>query len=86
MQDSFFGRMRSGASAVARMFKGAVEAFNSDNKAFNPESTDPRWVRSLIPRSHFTKRGPGVRRSAQLAFASMTRGQRTVARFYGWLR
>ena len=46
----------------------------------------PAVVKSLIPRSHFTKKGPGVRKSARQAFRAMTADQRATARRMGWMR
>lgn len=86
----FIQRLRSAASVIARKFKGAVESFASNPadspQEFDPKSTHPLYVKSLIPRSHFTKKGPGVRRSAQRAIAEMTRDQRQVAKAFGWIR
>ncbi len=85
----FIQRLRSAASVIARKFKGAVESFASNPAdsphIIDPKSTNPLYVKSLIPRSHFTKKGPGVRRSAQRAIAQMTPAQRQVAREYGWI-
>jgi len=44
----------------------------------------PMRVLALIPRSHFTKTGPGVRANARRAFYEMTRDQRRTAVSRGW--
>lgn len=44
----------------------------------------PMRVLAQVPRSHFTKTGPGVRASARRAFYAMTRDQRRTAVSRGW--
>lgn len=84
----FLKRLRSDASIIARKFKGAVESFTGnpeDSQEFDPKSPHPAVVKSILPRSHFTKKGPGVRRATERAIGQMTREQRRVAREHGWI-
>lgn len=91
--DSFLGKLRSVAVNAARKLRdgmtrlgAATQTLNADVQAFNPNSADPFMVKSQIPRSHFTKKGPGVDEAARQAFASMTPDQRETARRMGYLR
>jgi len=86
-----FDKMRRAATRAVDSFKRLGAAMQrlkpqDDIDAFNPNSADPDVVKALIPRSHFTKRGPGVRASAADAFSRMTSEQRATARRMGWLR
>lgn len=47
---------------------------------------DPIIVKAMIPRSAFTKKGPGVRAQLREAVGKMTPDQRAVARRMGWIR
>lgn len=46
----------------------------------------PEIVKALLPRSAFTKSGPGVRDKIRSALATMTPNQRKLARRRGWDR
>ena len=86
-----FEKMRRAATRAVDSFKRLGAAMQQlkpkdDLDAFNPNSPDPLVVKALIPRSHFTKKGPGVRASARAAFARMTSEQRATARRMGWLQ
>lgn len=86
-----FDKLRRAATRAADSFRRLGTAMQrlkpkDDIDAFNPNSADPEVVKALIPRSHFTKRGPGVRASAAEAFRRMTSEQRATARRMGWLR
>ncbi len=50
------------------------------------KSTDPRVVKSLLPKSCFRKRGPGVEANFRRAYWQLTPAQREVARSFGWIR
>ena len=47
-------------------------------------STDPEFIKAQLPRSAFTKSGPGVRASLRNVLKGMTVEQRQVAYARGW--
>lgn len=63
----------------------AVQQHSFASSLLGETSTKPIVVKKLIPRSYFTKRGPGVEAEARAAFREMTQGQRLVAVGRGWL-
>jgi len=86
-----FAKLRAGAVKAAQglaRLKRSIHGLTPRTQQADSElpDTHPLVVKSLIPRSHFTKRGPGVRASARQAFARMTSEQRATARRMGWLR
>lgn len=50
----------------------------------NPQAEEWWAVKALIPRSWFTKKGPGVTARAREAWRKMTPGQRRVCVRRGW--
>lgn len=47
--------------------------------------TDPAVIKAQIPKSWFTKKGPGRSRAAMIAYAQFTPAQRKIAVKKGWL-
>src|ERR1041384_6184373 len=76
-------RLRRLTGKIARFVTGLIS--HPDDRAkqgLSPEH--PIVVRSLIPDSWFTKRGPGVEARARQAFRDMRPSQRVVAMTCGW--
>lgn len=53
-------------------------------KGADPTVVDPLIIKAQIPRSHFTRKGPGVEKSARRAFAGFTAAQQHYACSRGW--
>ncbi len=53
-------------------------------KGSDPTVVDPFIIKALIPRSHFTKKGPGVSANARHAFSRLTGAQQHYACSRGW--
>lgn len=76
-KSGFFGRgaLKLRNTILKLLGKGAIDA----------AEVDPDIVWAQIPRSWFTKKGPGVLRSAQIAYACMSPEQRELSIERGWL-
>ena len=53
--------------------------------ALDSGENDPQVIKAQIPRSWFTKKGPGRLKNARRAYAQMTVEQRKIAIDKGWL-
>ena len=53
--------------------------------ALDTSDEDPQVVKALIPKSWFTKKGPGRLKDAKSAYARMSVEQREIAIKKGWL-
>lgn len=59
-----------------------IGAHRTEQAGITPHA--PVIVLAMIPRSHFTKTGPGVRAKSRRAFFKMTTAQRATAIAQGW--
>lgn len=50
----------------------------------DPTVVDPLIIKAQIPRSHFTRKGPGVSKDALRVFAGFTGAQQDYACVRGW--
>ncbi|KKM24000.1 hypothetical protein LCGC14_1609520 [marine sediment metagenome] len=53
-------------------------------KGADPTVVDPLIIKAQIPRSHFTRRGPGVEAAGREAFLKFTAAQQHYACWRGW--
>lgn len=51
----------------------------------HPWTLNPDAIKRLLPRSGFTKKGPGVSANRRAALIRMTSEQRAVCRAHGWI-
>lgn len=74
---SFLKRLTRRASAFLRK----LVSFKSELE----DTLEPQLIKAMIPRSWFTKKGPGVTHDAREAFLRMTPAQQDIAIERGWL-
>jgi len=73
------------AQAVLRLRETLAKLDLLPDHPMHPLSENPDLVKSLLPPSCFTKKGPGVTAQKNAAVARMTVAQRRVARRHGWI-
>lgn len=94
MRDNLFRKLRSAAvnaaANLAHDLRKKMQQLVNGTKTlptsfdFPDDSPHPTRVKQLIPKSHFTKKGPGVSKEAHRCFIRMTHDQRATARRMGW--
>jgi hypothetical protein len=77
-----FGR----AADAVRRFAGITNDAAEKVERFNVEVAPLLPIRYRIPRSSFTKTGPGVRAALRRVLVAMTPTDRLIARAKGWDR
>lgn len=80
---SFFKRAKRSASKLRDFALGLLNP-GIGKKGADPTVVDPLIIKAQIPRSHFTKKGPGVEKAAQRVFARFTGAQQDYACTRGW--
>jgi hypothetical protein len=80
---SFFKRAKRSAAKLRDFALGLLNP-GIGKKGADPTVVDPLIIKAQIPRSHFTRKGPGVEKQALRIFARFTGAQQHYACSRGW--